>query len=87
MTAGTETKEQKRIRMAQLGYVPATRAGLCALCGKQIAVGQYVGKMPDSWQPTLKRRHSHRCCLEALKAKVRAKAERLGVVVPAGSRR
>ena len=70
-----EAREEKRIRMAQLGYVPAARSGLCALCGKQIAAGQYVAPMPDSWRPALKRRLAHRRCLEALKDRIRARLE------------
>lgn len=77
VTTTAETKDEKR---ARLGYVQAERAGKCCLCGRQVAPGQFIGRMPDSWQPALKRRHAHRRCIEQLKDEIRA---RLGIVVPA----
>jgi hypothetical protein len=79
-----ETQQQKRTRLARLGYVPAARPGKCCLCGKGVSKGQYIGKMPDGWQPASRLRWAHRRCREALKAQITAKAERLGVVVPVG---
>jgi hypothetical protein len=82
-TTAPETKDEKHARMAALGYVPATRPGKCCLCGNGIGQGQFIGKMPDGWQPKSRLRWAHRRCREALKAQITAKAERLGVVVPA----
>ncbi len=79
-----ETKEQKRARMAQLGYIQSDRASRCCLCGKGVTIGMYVGRMPDGWQPGSRLRWCHRRCREALKDQIRAKAERFGIVVPAG---
>lgn len=83
MTTSVEAKSEKAARMAALGYVAAVRAGKCCLCGKQVAEGQYIGKMPDSWQVRSRQRWAHRRCRETLKDQIRAKAARLGIVVPA----
>jgi hypothetical protein len=83
VTPATESKIDKAERMAALGYIPAARPGKCCLCGKGVGQGQYIGKLPDGWQPKSRLRWAHRRCREALLEQVRAKAERLGVVVPA----
>jgi hypothetical protein len=85
-TTSVETREQKRLRMAALGYVPAARPGKCCLCGKGIGEGQYIGKMPDGWQPRSRQRWAHRRCREALREQVRQKAVALGTAASAGSR-
>ncbi len=85
MTTTTETKEQKAERLAKLGFIPARGPGRCCLCSGKIAPGQFIGRMPSSWRPEAKRRHAHYKCIEQRKAAVEAKAERLGVVAPAGS--
>jgi hypothetical protein len=59
-TSVVETKDEKRARLALLGYVPATRPGKCCLCGKQVGQGQYIGKLPDGWQPKSRPRWAHR---------------------------
>ncbi len=59
--------------MLALGYIPARQPGLCCLCGKHIGTGQFIRKMPDSWQPALKRRWAHRRCVEVLRENIRAR--------------
>ena len=83
MTIAEETKVGKAARLARLGYIPAQGPGRCCLCGKGIGQGQFIGRMPDGWQPGSRQRLAHRRCREALKDQIRAKAERLGIVVPA----
>jgi hypothetical protein len=56
-TSVVETKDEK---LALLGYVPATRPGKCCLCGKQVGQGEYIGKLPDGWQPKSRPRWAHR---------------------------
>ena len=81
-----ETKEEKRRRMAAGSYVSADRAGKSCLRGKQVAPGQYVGRMPSSWRPETKRLHAHYRCIDQLREQVRRKAAALGIVVtPGGS--
>jgi hypothetical protein len=83
-TIVVETKEQKRIRMAALGHIPARGPGRCCLCNSKIAPGQYIGRMPGGWQPRSRQRWAHRRCREALCEQIRAKAECLRIAVSAG---
>lgn len=82
MTTSVETKAEKAERLAKLGYLQSERDGRCCLCGKGITIGMYVGKLPDGWQPRSRLRWAHRRCVEQLKEAIRAKAGRLGIVVP-----
>lgn len=77
MTTNVETKEQKRIRMAELGYVRADHPGRCCLCGKGITPGQYLAKMPAGWQPRSRLRWAHRRCHAKLVEQIRARAARV----------
>jgi hypothetical protein len=83
MTTSLETKAEKRARLSALGYSQATQPTKCCLCGKQIAPGQFVGKMPASWNVSSARRWAHYRCIEQLREEIRAKAAAAGVVVPA----
>lgn len=79
------TNVDKAARMAAIGYIPAKGPGRCCLCGKGIGQGQYIGRMPTGWQPRSRLRWAHRRCRETLTDQIRAKAERLGMLVSAGS--
>lgn len=74
MIPTTETIGDKRSRMAALGYAPAGKPTRCCLCTGKIAPGQYVGKMPASWDPSNPRRHAHHRCIDKLREHLRAKA-------------
>jgi len=74
MTA-TESKIEKAGRLAKLGYVAAKGPGRCCLCGKGVGQGQYIGKMPDGWQPRSRLRWAHRRSVEQLKDAIRARTE------------
>ena len=74
MTTATD-KAVKAQRMAARGFFPAAGPGRCCLCSRIIRGGQFIGRMPGSWKPASKRRHSHYKCYDELVARIRAKAE------------
>ena len=84
MTTTTEAKSAKAAALAARGYVAAVKPGRCALCDQTIAQGQYIGKMPASWNPNSPRRWAHYKCIDKLREQIREKAARLGIVVPTG---
>ncbi len=85
VTTNVPSKAEKAARLAKLGYYPAGKATKCCLCKGSIAPGQFIGKMPASWNPNSARRHAHYSCVDQLREQVRQRAAALGIVVPAGS--